>query len=96
MENPRVMVKVGSPGQKGTVEISDLLFTARGPTAGLVAMEWNLKAESKETASMWGTYCLDSGGEGDQESGKLTLFRFPHPNWRSRWDWSTSQRLSQT
>lgn len=48
------MVKVGNPGDEGPVEISDLLFTARGPTAGLVAMEWNIKSSSPGNAAMWG------------------------------------------
>lgn len=56
MQNPHVMVKVGNKGDVGTVEISDLLFTARGPTAGLVAMEWNIKASSKGAAGMWGEF----------------------------------------
>ena len=49
------MVRVGNSGNVGTVELSDLLFTARGPTAGLVAMEWNLKGTSRGAAGMWGT-----------------------------------------
>ena len=48
------MIRVGSPGDKGSVEISDLLFTASGPTAGLVAVEWNIEADSKGSAGMWG------------------------------------------
>ena len=52
------MIRVGKPGDVGSVELSDLLFTAVGPTAGLVAMEWNLKAKGKGTAAMWGeVYC---------------------------------------
>jgi hypothetical protein len=49
------MVRVGNPGDIGSVEISDLLFTARGATAGLIAMEWNIKANKKGSAAMWGT-----------------------------------------
>ncbi len=48
------MLRVGNPGERGGVEISDLLFTAMGPTAGLVAMEWNIKGDSKGAAAMWG------------------------------------------
>jgi len=54
MRNPRPMIRVGSPGDKGSVEISDLLFTASGPTAGMVAVEWNIEADSKGSAGMWG------------------------------------------
>lgn len=54
MANPWPMVKVGNPGNEGSVEISDLLFTSRGPTAGLVAMEWNIKSSLLGNAAMWG------------------------------------------
>ncbi len=48
------MVRVGQRGDVGKVELSDLLFTATGPTAGLVALERNLKGTSKGAAAMWG------------------------------------------
>ena len=48
------MLRVGKPGDKGSVEIQDVLFTAVGPTAGLVAMEWNIKADPQGAAAMWG------------------------------------------
>lgn len=56
MENPTVMVQVGNPGDIGSVEISDMLFTSTGPLAGLVAMEWNVKAHAQGAAAMWGTH----------------------------------------
>lgn len=40
--NPKVMVQVGNSGDSGVVEISDMLFTVRGPTAGCILMEWNI------------------------------------------------------
>ena len=48
------MIRVGKPGDTGKVELSDLLFTGTGPTAGLVAVEWNIKADDKGSAAMWG------------------------------------------
>ncbi|KAH8803500.1 pectate lyase superfamily protein-domain-containing protein [Xylogone sp. PMI_703] len=40
--NPRIMVQVGTASDKpGSVEISGILFTAQGPTAGLIAVQWN-------------------------------------------------------
>ena len=52
------MIKVGNKGDKGKVEISDLLFTARGPTAGLVAMEWNIASDEHGSSAMWGKLYL--------------------------------------
>lgn len=40
--NPKVVVQVGKPGDKGIIEITDMLFTVKGPTAGAVLMEWNV------------------------------------------------------
>jgi len=54
IDDPTIMITVGNPGDEGGVEISDLLFTARGPTAGLVAMQWNIKADAAGRAAMWG------------------------------------------
>lgn len=45
--NPRVMVQVGSPGDSGVVEISDMLFTVKGATAGCILMEWNVHESSQ-------------------------------------------------
>ena len=46
MSNPKPMIQVGSPGDQGTVEISDMLFTSIGALPGLVVVEWNVKAAS--------------------------------------------------
>ena len=48
------MIQVGKVSEIGQVEISDMLFTAKGPTAGIVLMEWNLKASAPGAAGMWG------------------------------------------
>ena len=41
-EKPAVMVQVGNQGDSGVIEISDMLFTVQGPTAGAILMEWNV------------------------------------------------------
>lgn len=50
------MIKVGNDGDVGDVELQDLLFTNRGPTAGLVLVEWNIKSQSPASAALWGKY----------------------------------------
>lgn len=40
--NPTVVVQVGEKGEQGVVEISDMLFTVKGATAGAILMEWNI------------------------------------------------------
>lgn len=45
--------RVGEPGDKGIVEISDFLFTVQGPTAGAVLVEWNVHEDTQGSAGMW-------------------------------------------
>jgi hypothetical protein len=64
MNAPHVMVQVGVPGQLGNVEISDMLFTATGPTAGIVLVEWNLHGDSPGSAGLWDTHLRIGGAAG--------------------------------
>lgn len=48
------MIRVGEEGNVGDVEMQDLLFTSRGPTPGLIMVEWNIKADSPGAAGLWG------------------------------------------
>lgn len=52
------MISVGNSGDKGSVEIQDLLFTVQGPTAGVVLVEWNVAQSQQGSAAMWGEYSL--------------------------------------
>ncbi|KAK4641260.1 hypothetical protein QC761_610850 [Podospora bellae-mahoneyi] len=40
--NPRPVVQIGKPGELGYVEISDIIVSTQGPTAGAIAIEYNL------------------------------------------------------
>jgi hypothetical protein len=42
MLDPVTMFKVGNPGEKGTAQLVDLLFSARGPAPGAKLIEWNM------------------------------------------------------
>lgn len=42
MNNPKVMIQVGEESEAGSMEISDMLFTVKGPTAGAILMQWNI------------------------------------------------------
>jgi glucan 1,3-beta-glucosidase len=55
MEYPQVLVQVGEPGDKGKVEIQDMMLTTKGPTPGAILMEWNMAESSQASAAMWGT-----------------------------------------
>lgn len=53
MKNPKVMVQVGNKGDIGSMEITEMLFSVRGATAGAIMMEWNVAASEQGAAAMW-------------------------------------------
>ncbi|KAI1159223.1 pectate lyase superfamily protein-domain-containing protein [Nemania serpens] len=62
MTDPKVMVQVGNPGDIGTMEIVEMLFSVRGNTAGAILMEWNVAASSQGAAAMWDSHFRVGGG----------------------------------
>ena len=64
--NPKVLIKVGNVGDVGDVEMQDLLFTTRGQTAGLILVEWNIKAASAGSAGLWDCHARIGGATGTQ------------------------------
>ncbi|KAK5628851.1 hypothetical protein RRF57_004566 [Xylaria bambusicola] len=66
MENPKVAVRIGSPGDVGTMEIVEMLFTVKGPTAGAIMVEWNIKASSPGAVGLWDSHIRVGGGIGTE------------------------------
>ncbi|KAK0732416.1 pectate lyase superfamily protein-domain-containing protein, partial [Apiosordaria backusii] len=64
MTNPKVVVRVGEPGDVGTMEIADMLFTTKGATAGAIMMEWNLHESSQGAAALWDSHIRIGGANG--------------------------------
>ena len=64
IDNPQVAWRVGRPGEKGTVEMTDMLFETRGPTPGAIIMEWNLAGTTPGATGMWDTHFLIGGTNG--------------------------------
>jgi hypothetical protein len=64
--NPKVLIQVGLVGSVGNVEMQDLLFTTRGPTAGLILVEWNIQAASPGSAALWDCHARIGGATGTQ------------------------------
>lgn len=62
--NPKVMVQVGNKNDKGIIEISDMLFTVKGATAGCILMEWNVHESSQGSAAMWDSHFRIGGAAG--------------------------------
>ena len=60
------MVRVGDPGSEGTVELQDLIFATKGPTAGAVLVEWNIKASDQGKAALWDCHARIGGATGTE------------------------------
>ncbi|OHW93690.1 glucan-beta-glucosidase [Colletotrichum incanum] len=75
MQNPKVMVQVGNKGDIGTMEITEMLFSVRGATAGAILMEWNVAAVSQGAAAMWDSHFRVGGALGtDLDLSKCPKF----------------------
>ncbi|RXW22391.1 hypothetical protein EST38_g3456 [Candolleomyces aberdarensis] len=70
---PRVVFRVGKPGDVGIVEIRDIVFSTAGSAPGAVIVEWNVKepTETQAGAGMWDSQIRTCGvsqiGEGRYE-----------------------------
>ena len=64
MKNPQVVARVGNKGDVGILEISDIIFSVKGPTAGAIMVEWNVKASSPGAAGMWDAHIRVGGAIG--------------------------------
>ena len=65
-QNPHVVVRVGNEWDQGITEISDMLFTTRGPAPGAIIMEWNAHepADQQGGCGMWDTIFRIGGAAG--------------------------------
>ena len=52
------MLRIGNVGDVGSVEMQDLLFTTKGPTPGIILVEWNIQTKGLGTAALWGMFVL--------------------------------------
>lgn len=77
LNNPQVMVRVGNKGDVGTMEIVEMLFSVKGPTAGAILMEWNVAADSQGSAAMWDSHFRVGGALGsDLDENTCPKFGF--------------------
>ncbi|CAM1501446.1 Fc.00g034300.m01.CDS01 [Cosmosporella sp. VM-42] len=63
MNNPKPVVQVGTAGQTGQVEWSDMIVTTQGTQAGAILIEWNL-ATSGAPSGMWDVHTRIGGFKG--------------------------------
>ncbi|KAF9038899.1 beta-1,3-glucanase [Hymenopellis radicata] len=67
--NPTPVVRVGTSGSQGTVEITDMLFMTIGPTPGAIVVEWNVAQSAQGSAGMWDTHIRLGGSAGTNLDG---------------------------
>jgi glucan 1,3-beta-glucosidase len=64
--NPQPMFMVGEPGQTGTVELVDLMFSTKGAQPGAILVQWNLKGSSQGASGMWDCHMRVGGYQGSE------------------------------
>jgi len=62
--NPQPVIKVGSVGSSGPVEITDMIFSTIGPAAGAIIVEWNVHESTQGSAGMWDSHIRLGGTAG--------------------------------
>ena len=64
--NPRPVFRVGAPGDRGAVEMTDLMFQTLGPAPGAILMEWNVADSSQGSCALWDVHFRIGGTAGTQ------------------------------
>ncbi|KXX81005.1 Glucan 1,3-beta-glucosidase [Madurella mycetomatis] len=64
--NPQPVFQVGQPGDKGEVEMSDLIFGTAGPQPGAIMMEWNIAGTTPGAAGLWDVHTRIGGYAGTE------------------------------
>lgn len=66
VNNPQPALRIGMPGDVGTMEISDLVFETMGPAPGAIMMEWNIMQSSPGSVGMWDSHFRVGGTAGTE------------------------------
>ncbi|KAJ6573845.1 exo-beta-1,3-glucanase, partial [Mycena vulgaris] len=61
--NPKAVLQVGNPGDKGQVEISDMVVSTTGGSAGAIGIEWNADGD-QGAMGMWDVHVRIGGAVG--------------------------------
>ncbi|KAK0442864.1 exo-beta-1,3-glucanase [Armillaria borealis] len=66
VKNPKVMVRVGEPGSRGSVEITDIIFRLTVLAPGAIVLEWNVRGHDDNLAGpgMWDSHIILGGSKG--------------------------------
>lgn len=71
--NPKPVFRVGKPGDVGTVEMQDIIFSVKGPQPGAILMEFNVAGQDKGSTGLWDVHFRIGGFAGtEMQSDKCT------------------------
>jgi len=65
-KKPVAAMQIGQKGDKGSVEMSDLVITTKGSCRGAILMEWNVAGETQGSAGMWDVHIRIGGTAGTE------------------------------
>lgn len=66
INTPQVMLRIGTAGQAGSVELSDFVAAGQGATAGAILFEYNLVSPAGTPSGMWDVHTRIGGFTGSQ------------------------------
>lgn len=66
MKNPRPVVQVGKPGERGAIEWSDMIVSTQGAQAGAILIQFNL-ASRGTPSGMWDVHVRVGGFAGSEQ-----------------------------
>lgn len=53
INNPQPVLQIGHAGETGSVELSDIIMSTQGPTAGAILVQYNLASPSSSPSGLW-------------------------------------------
>ena len=65
-KNPKPVFRVGAPGDRGAVEMTDLMFQTLGPAPGAILIEWNVADSSQGACALWDVHFRVGGTAGSK------------------------------
>lgn len=66
LNNPKPVVQIGKPGERGSIEWSDAIVSTQGQQRGAVLFEYNLQSPTSSPSGLWDVHSRVGGFAGSQ------------------------------
>lgn len=78
-DHPQVVFRAGHPKEMGTLEVSDIIFSVRGPAPGAIIVEWNARQfdDRPGTVGLWDSHIRIGGFAGSNLEAEQSPSRVP-------------------